>query len=40
VLSAQGFRVETLVPEALVPPAEILRLGLQPQDRLYRCTKP
>jgi hypothetical protein len=40
VLAAHGFRVETLVPAALVPAADIARLGLQPQDRLYRCTKP
>lgn len=40
VLEGVGFRVEALVPRALLPAAEIARIGLQPEDRLYRCTKP
>lgn len=40
VLESMGFRVEELVPRALLPAAGIARIGLQPEDRLYRCTKP
>jgi SAM-dependent methyltransferase len=40
VLGGIGFSVSELVPRALLPAGEIARLGLQPEDRLYRCTKP
>lgn len=39
VLARAGFVVETLIPRALHDAATMARLGLQPEDRLYRCTK-
>lgn len=40
VLGRAGFAVETLVPRMLYDAATIARLGLQAEDRLYRCRKP
>lgn len=40
VLARTGFAVEILVPGALYDGQTIARLGLQPDDRLYRCTHP
>jgi hypothetical protein len=40
VLARAGFAVETLVPHELHDAATMARIGLQPEDRLYRCTKP
>jgi SAM-dependent methyltransferase len=40
VLESAGFAVTDLVPRAELPAGDIARLGLQPEDRLYRCMKP